>query len=72
MREVAIHTPHIALDQFLKWAGVAETGGAAKELVLAGAVSVNGEVERRRGRKLQPGDTVDVGGRRLVVAAEEG
>lgn len=71
MRRVAIRTPFIALDQFLKWAGVAQTGGAAKESILAGEVSVNGEVERRRGRKLHPGDTVDVGGQRLVVAAEE-
>jgi ribosome-associated protein len=71
MKRVAIHTPAIALDQFLKWAGAAATGGAAKALVAAGEVRVNGGVERRRGRKLHPGDQVEVGGQRLLVAVGE-
>jgi ribosome-associated protein len=59
--------PGIKLDQFLKWKGVAPTGGQAKLLVQGGAVRVNGEVETRRGRRLRRGDRVEVGGRRLVV-----
>mgnify|MGYP003319120359 CR=1 FL=1 len=46
------------LDQFLKWHGLASTGGEAKHLIVTGHVSVNGSIELRRGRKLNPGDQV--------------
>jgi len=59
--------PTIKLDQFLKFAGLAATGGQAKWLVQMGHVQVNGEVETRRGRKLHVGDTVTVEGRTLRV-----
>ncbi|MGQ9838346.1 MAG: RNA-binding S4 domain-containing protein [Cyanobacteriota bacterium] len=52
--------PFIKLDQFLKLAGVVSTGGQAKQLILAGQVWVNGQVETRRGRKLRVGDEVGV------------
>ncbi|WP_130866687.1 RNA-binding S4 domain-containing protein [Acidipropionibacterium timonense] len=48
----------IRLGQFLKFANLVETGGQARELIAAGAVAVNGEVETRRGRQLHPGDEV--------------
>ncbi len=57
----------IRLDQFLKLHGVAATGGQAKVLIQFGEVRVNGEVETRRGRKLAPGDTVEVGEEKLQV-----
>lgn len=72
MKEIAIHTPLITLDQFLKWAGVSGTGGEAKELVAGGGVRVNGAVETRRGRKLRPGDIVEVGPERFILTSEEG
>lgn len=50
----------IKLGQFLKFMNLAETGGQAKRLIQAGLVKVNGEVEIRRGRKLQPGDLVTI------------
>lgn len=51
----------IKLDQFLKYVGVAQTGGQAKLMVQDGAVKVNGAIETRRGRKLVEGDRVTVG-----------
>jgi len=57
----------IKLDQFLKWQGLAGTGGQAKQLIQSGQVQVNGQVETRRGRKLRSGDTVTIGGRTLTV-----
>ena len=54
--------PLIKLDQFLKLTGVVPTGGQAKQLIQAGQVWVNGEVETRRGRKLRLGDAVVVAG----------
>jgi ribosome-associated protein len=66
---VTIMTSEIAVGDFLKWAGVAATGGRAKALVQGGGVMVNGGAERRRGRRLVPGDRVQVGGREYLVAA---
>jgi ribosome-associated protein len=51
----------------LKLAGVAGTGGHAKVIIQSGDVTVGGEVETRRGRTLQPGDVVGVGGREFRV-----
>ena len=57
----------ITLGQLLKLAGVAETGGHAKQLIGDGAVTVNGREELRRGRKLVATDVVRVGAVTLVV-----
>lgn len=62
VRDIPIRTEIIALDAFLKWSGLAATGGHAKQLVQNGAVRVNGEKETRRSRKLSEGDTVLVAG----------
>lgn len=65
----ALRGDHITLDALLKACGVAGSGGEAKLRIAAGEVSVNGEVELRRGRKLRAGDVVDVDGQRIAVQA---
>jgi ribosome-associated protein len=55
------------LGQALKVASLVGSGGEAKVLIQAGEILVNGEVETRRGRKLQEGDVVEVGDERLEV-----
>jgi ribosome-associated protein len=62
--------PHISLDNFVKMTGLVATGGQAKLLIQAGEVTVNGEVEIRRRRKLVAGDVVEVDGEQFEVAAE--
>lgn len=57
---VSIHTEYIKLDQLLKFSGIAETGSAAKEIILSGNVLVNGEVCTMRGKKLYGKDKVTV------------
>jgi ribosome-associated protein len=52
----------LRLDQFLKFRGIADTGGQAKLLIQSGEVQVNGEVETRRRRKLVVGDVVKLDG----------
>ena len=61
----------IKLDQFLKWVGVAPTGGQAKLTILDGNVLVNGEIETRRGRKLVTGDRVTVGNETFTVELDK-
>ncbi len=60
----------IKLDQFLKLAQFVESGGQAKQVIRAGYVRVNGEVETRRGRKLRHGDVVNVDGDEIQVIME--
>jgi ribosome-associated protein len=55
------------LDQFLKWVGIAQTGGQAKMLIQAGEVEVNEMRETRRGRKLAEGDRVTAMGETFTV-----
>lgn len=71
MKQVQIHSEYIKLDQFLKLSDCVPTGGMAKALLQEGLVKVNGEPEERRGRKLHPGDRVEVEGEgSFEVAAE--
>ena len=67
MLELKIESEYIKLDQFLKLADIASTGGHAKYLIKEGVVKVNGEVEMRRGKKLVPGDIVEVEGNQIKV-----
>lgn len=57
----------IRLGQALKKAGMVGSGVDAKMVILDGLVTVNGEVEERRGRKLYPGDTVSFDGETFQV-----
>jgi ribosome-associated protein len=65
--ELALRGDYIALDALLKATGLAASGGGAKVLIGAGSVSVNGETETRRGRKLRAGDVVAVGAQQVRV-----
>ncbi|MBB1029781.1 RNA-binding S4 domain-containing protein [Dietzia sp. SLG310A2-38A2] len=62
----------LTLGQFLKLASLLDSGAEAKDAVAAGAVSVNGEVDVRRGRGLADGDVVSFGTRAARVVAREG
>jgi ribosome-associated protein len=66
-RDVAIRDESIRLGQFLKLADLIDNGAEAKPLLLQGVVSVNGEVETRRGRQLVRGDVVTVDGQSVRV-----
>ena len=68
MRDVPIDGDMIRLGQFLKLADLIGTGGEGKILIASGDVTVNGEVDLRRGRQLHRGDVVSVLGRSARVA----
>ena len=65
---VTIQTDYIKLDSLLKFAGLCDTGGFAKELIQQGAVSVNGEVCTMRGKKIRAGDRIRVDRFEVLVA----
>lgn len=58
MQDITIHDEFIRLGQALKKAGLVGSGVDAKMLIADGQVTVNGEVELRRGKKLRDGDVV--------------
>lgn len=58
--KVFISTDFIRLDAFLKFQGISETGGQAKQFIQDGIVKVNGEACTARGKKIRSGDIVSV------------
>jgi ribosome-associated protein len=67
VEEVPISDEVIRLGQLLKVAGAVGSGAEVKPLLERGAVTVNGEVETRRGRQVRRGDVVAVDGEELRV-----
>lgn len=67
VQEIAIRGESIELAQLLKFAGLVDTGGAAKQVIGAGEVTVNGATETQRGKKIVPGDRVSYNGQTLLV-----
>ena len=66
-----IHTEFIKLQDALKYANVVYSGGEAKQLILDGQVTVNGETCTMRGKKLRPGDRFSFMGQNFLVATHE-
>lgn len=67
MKEISISTEFIKLDQFLKYVGIAETGGHSKMMIKNGEVKVNGEVALERGKKIRKGDNVQISGEETYI-----
>ncbi len=61
MQDIEIRGDMIRLGQLLKLSALADSGADARELLLAGGVTVNGEEETRRGRQLHRGDVDTLG-----------
>jgi len=56
--EFELDREHVELNQLLKLAGVADSGGQGKTIVASGAVTVDGEVELRKTAKIRAGQVV--------------
>ena len=66
---LSIHTEFIKLQDAMKYANLVYSGGEAKQLILDGAVKVNGEVCLMRGKKLYPGDRFAFQGNLIEIVA---
>ena len=69
MIDFELRGEHIALDALLKATGVASSGGEARSFITAGRVSVDGQVESRKTRKVRTGQVVSLHGVRIRVHA---
>jgi len=68
MQEVPIRDEGIRLGQFLKLAGIADSGADAATMLADDTISVNGEPEQRRGRQLRKGDVGTIGAQSVRVS----
>ena len=59
-KDIGIKSEFIKLDSLLKFAGIVETGGIGKEIILEERIKVNGETCTMRGKKIRPGDKVQI------------
>jgi ribosome-associated protein len=66
-RNVAVREVPIELCQFVKFGGLTESGGEAKQLISEGRVQLNGTVETQKRKKLAAGDRVTLNGQTIVV-----
>lgn len=71
IREFRLRDDHVRLCDLLKLAGVADSGGRGKQLVAAGAVTVDGQSESRKTAKIRAGQQVECEGVRILVRAPE-
>ena len=67
MRDVEINREPVELYKILKFEGLVESGGEAKLLIGDGQVTVNGEIETRRRKKIVSGDIIEFRGEQLQV-----
>lgn len=67
MEVIRLRDEYIKLGQALKAAGIVESGVEAKEVITEGLVTVNGETDTRRGRKLYAGDMVLFNGEEIRI-----
>lgn len=58
--KVKITTEYIKLDSLLKFAGLTETGGNAKEIIAEERIKFNGELCTMRGKKVRRGDRIQI------------
>ena len=60
MEIIAVYGDYIQLDQFLKWAGILESGGQVRPMLDEGLIFVNGVKETAKRKQLHPGDVVKI------------
>jgi S4 domain protein YaaA len=60
MTNIEIKTEYITLGQFLKLSNIASSGGMVKPILEEYKISVNDIAEKRRGKKLYPGDKISI------------
>ena len=67
MQVIKLRYEYIKLGQALKAAGLVESGVEAKIVITDGEVTVNGQVETQRGKKLHGGDIVEFDGEQIKI-----
>lgn len=67
MQDALIRSEPVELVKLLKFEGLVGSGGEAKIVITDGQVTVNGEVETRKRRKIVAGDVIEFAGEKRLV-----
>ena len=67
MEKVFIKSEFITLGQFVKFVNLVGSGSESKSFILEKDISVNGEIEKRRGRKLREKDIISINGENYII-----
>jgi len=67
VKRIKINTEYITLGQLLKFADVIPSGGYEKVFIQENSILVNGEEEKRRGKKLRPGDIIKIDNLEILI-----
>ncbi len=70
MKKISIKTEFILLGQFLKYAGIVSNGGQSKAFLVENDVKINGIIDKRRGKKLFPGDFIEIFNQKYQIIKE--
>ncbi|WP_172475945.1 S4 domain-containing protein YaaA [Lactobacillus johnsonii] len=70
IKNFTIKGEYITLAQFLKEESVISSGGQAKWYLKENPVKLNGEIEDRRGKKIHPGDELNLAGEEYEFISE--
>lgn len=67
-----LESEFVELYKILKFEGLADSGGNAKQAIAEGRVSVNGEIETRKRKKIRAGDQIDFIDHHIEVIGKDG
>ena len=67
MTEIEINKEPVELYKILKFEGIVSSGGEAKTVIANGLVNVNGEVETRKRKKINAGDSIEFANEKYLV-----
>jgi len=67
MIDVVIHKQPVELFKLLKFEGLVGSGGEAKAMVAGGLVTVNGQIETQKRKKIVAGDIIEFNGEQLKI-----
>ena len=70
MKIIKIKTDYIKLGQFLKFVGMVSLGGEVKDFLSNSTIKINHFIEKQRGKKLFPGDLIEINHEKFIIEAE--
>ncbi len=71
MKKVAIKTEYITLGQLLKFLSIVGSGGEVKNYILYNEIFLNNQLENRRGKKIYPGDQIQIESVDYLIVAND-
>lgn len=69
--KVLIRTDFITLGQLIKYVGIVQNGGQVKSFLAENDPKINGEIDKRRGKKLYDGDLIEINGKKYTICMDK-